>query len=130
MQSEVRVALSRVAVCFHFCQFVSCERSCPGDDSQLLLYDLTQPLPADTRPTSTRPRSQQRPSRPDPSPSYVLSPPATPAQSRNTPSPLAAVEVLPIKAWTAETEVNNLAFSDTGDYVGCVSGQRLSVLKV
>ncbi|CAD6573357.1 MAG: hypothetical protein TREMPRED_000785 [Tremellales sp. Tagirdzhanova-0007] len=103
-----------------------------GDDSQLLLYDLTQPLSPQTRPFSTRPTSRPRPPHADPSPNpyAALSPPATPAQNRKTPSPALAVEVLPVKAWTAETEVNNLAFSDLGDYVGCVSGQKLSVLRV
>ena len=101
-----------------------------GDDSQLLLYDLTQPLPADPPSSSTRPSSRHRGSRPEPSPNlYTLSPPTTPAQSRNTPSPSQAVELLPSKSWTADTEVNNLAFSDSGEWLGCVSGSKLNVLR-
>jgi WD repeat-containing protein 68 len=115
----------------HLSELVPFLMSALGDDCQLLLYDLTQPLPAASRSASTRPTSRQRPSRPAPSPNpYTVSPPTTPSQSRKTPSPAEAVEVLPAKAWTAETEVNNLAFSDSGEFVGCVSGQKLSVLQV
>ncbi|KAK4687317.1 DDB1- and CUL4-associated factor 7, partial [Tremellales sp. Uapishka_1] len=94
-----------------------------GDDSQLLLYDLCSPLPSETPPPSNRPSPLL----------HALSPhPATPANER-TPSPASttqAVEVLPGRAWTAESEVNNLAFSQEGDWLGCVSGQKLNVLKV
>jgi WD repeat-containing protein 68 len=37
---------------------------------------------------------------------------------------------MPVKGWTADAEINNLAFTDSGEWVGCVSGQRMSVLKV
>jgi WD repeat-containing protein 68 len=98
-----------------------------GDDSQLLLYDLTDPLPTSDRPDSAPPKSSNSNSKP-----YSLSPPPTPASglNRNTPSPGLTSEILPTKAWTGGAEINNLAFTDTGDRVGCVSGSRLSVLAV
>jgi WD repeat-containing protein 68 len=91
-----------------------------GDDGQLLMYDLTGPLPtarSDSRATN------------GPSPSYALSPPTTPAANR-TPSPVKSVDILPSKAWSAEAEVNNLAFTDQGDWVGAVHGQKLSILQL
>ena len=94
-----------------------------GDDSQLLMYDLTDPLPT---PEEIDPQAQKT-SR---SKSYTLSPATTPAITR-TPSPAAlANEILPTKAWSGESEINNLAFTSTGDRVGCVSGSRMSVLTV
>lgn len=96
----------------------------PGDDSQLLLYDLTEPLPTADGPEAPTPKTS-RSTKP-----YSLSPPTTPAMSRNTPSPALASEILPTKAWTGAAEINNLAFTDTGDRLGCVSGSRLSVLAV
>ncbi|WVQ81310.1 hypothetical protein IAT38_003433 [Cryptococcus sp. DSM 104549] len=99
-----------------------------GDDSQLLLYDLTQPLPA-SRPSSrakSRPPTSSNPHAPSP---YVLSPPITPSSAR-TPSPKQAAEILPTRGWTAKGEVNNLAFTNGGDWLGCVSGGKLSVLPV
>ncbi|OCF32419.1 WD-repeat protein 68 [Kwoniella heveanensis BCC8398] len=110
-----------------------------GDDSQLLLYDLTAPLP-ESRPPSTQPPNTRASS----SNPYALSPPMTPnsqsqphsqaqsrsqSQSRSSPS-IDAIEMLPVKGWTADAEVNNLAFNEKGDWVGCVSGGRLSVLQV
>ncbi|KAL7421121.1 hypothetical protein Q5752_004006 [Cryptotrichosporon argae] len=90
-----------------------------GDDSQLLMYDLTSPLPT----PAPSGRSSARPS----TAAYALSPPRTPTR---TPSPArAAVEVQPARGWTAKQEINNLAFSSAGDWVGCVAGQRLSVLQ-
>lgn len=102
-----------------------------GDDSQLLLYDLTSPLP-EARPSSTRPSTRpSTTSRSGISPnSYALSPPSTPSQARSSPSPAHAAEIMPVKGWTADAEINNLAFTDSGEWVGCVSGQRMSVLKV
>jgi len=95
----------------------------PGDDSQLLMYDLTDPLPTpdDIEPHATKKNRNSK--------SYTLSPPTTPAIPR-TPSPAIANEILPVKAWSGGSEINNLAFTDTGDRVGCVSGSRLSVLAV
>ncbi|WWD21312.1 hypothetical protein CI109_105796 [Kwoniella shandongensis] len=100
-----------------------------GDDSQVLLYDLTSPLP-ETRPPSTQPPTSK-------SPNTVLSPPMTPGSQGGggggggrTPSPSQAVEVLPVSGWTAHAEVNNLAFSEQGDWLGCVSGAKLNVLRV
>lgn len=98
-----------------------CESLTTGDDGQLLMYDLTGPLPT--------PRSESRSTKNASSPAYALSPPATPATNR-TPSPVKAVDILPTKAWTADSEVNNLAFTDKGDWVGAVSGQKLSVLQM
>jgi WD repeat-containing protein 68 len=94
-----------------------------GDDSQLLMYDLTDPLPTpdDIDPHATKKNRNSK--------SYTLSPPTTPAIPR-TPSPAVANEILPVKAWSGGSEINNLAFTDTGDRVGCVSGSRLSVLAV
>ncbi|WVO15364.1 hypothetical protein L204_103020 [Cryptococcus depauperatus] len=92
-----------------------------GDDSQLLLYDLTSPLPSP--PIS---RSNLRPS--DHS-AYALSPTGTPASQR-TPSPGEVIEMMPTKGWTAKGELNNLAFTKDGDWVGCVNGGRLSLLHV
>lgn len=103
-----------------------------GDDSQILLYDLTEPLPADTRPSSTRSSSRlpsARTATASPN-AFALSTPGTPAQNRNTPSPAAAIELSPSKGWTADSEINNLAFSDDGDLLGCVSGSKLHVLRV
>ncbi|RSH95138.1 hypothetical protein EHS25_000224 [Saitozyma podzolica] len=102
-----------------------------GDDSQLLLYDLTSPLP-EARPASTRPSTRpSTTSRSGISPnSYALSPPSTPSQARSSPSPAHAAEIMPVKGWTADAEINNLAFTNSGEWVGCVSGQRMSVLKV
>lgn len=108
-----------------------------GDDSQLLLYDLSGPLP--TPDTSSKQQSKSasasttRPSRPSPNPmsAYSLSPPTTPATiNPSTPSPGLASEILPSKAWTADSEINNLAFSDEGDRLACVSGSKLTVLAV
>lgn len=99
-----------------------------ADDCQLLLYDLSEPLPTNTG-SSTRTGSRPTTTKtnyPDP---YSLSPAPTP-QSRNTPSPALAVEMAPVRAWTAESEVNNLSFDDSGDWIGCVSGSKLSVLQV
>lgn len=87
-----------------------------GDDAQVLLYDLTSPLPAES---SSRNNA-----------SYSLSPPATPNARTPSPSSSRAVELQPARAWNAGAEVNNLAFSQTGEWLGCVSGQRLSVLQV
>lgn len=113
-----------------------------GDDSQVLLYDLTEPLPTpdESKPHTSTKSSRQTAtaSKPSPNPTsnlisaYSLSPPPTPATaiSRNTPSPGLASEVLPVRAWTGDTEINNLAFSDSGDRLGCVSGSKLSVLAV
>ncbi|WVQ93012.1 hypothetical protein IAU59_000075 [Kwoniella sp. CBS 9459] len=106
-----------------------------GDDSQLLLYDLTAPLP-ESRPPSTQPPNTRSSS----SNPYALSPPMTPSstsqsqtrsqsQSRSSPS-IEAIEMLPVKGWTSDAEVNNLAFNEKGDWVGCVSGGRLNVLQV
>ncbi|WVQ73764.1 hypothetical protein IAR50_003344 [Cryptococcus sp. DSM 104548] len=96
-----------------------------GDDSQLLLYDLTAPI-SSSRPSS---RSNFKPPPANPSPYAALSPSATPASQR-TPSPADAAEILPSKGWTARGEVNNLAFTSNGDWLGCVSGNRMSVLSV
>ncbi|KAK8844033.1 hypothetical protein IAR55_006827 [Kwoniella newhampshirensis] len=94
-----------------------------GDDSQVLLYDLTSPLP-ETRPPSTQPSTTK-------SPNNVLSPPITPSShGARTPSPAQAPDILPVSGWTAESEVNNLAFSEKGDWLGCVSGAKLNVLHV
>ena len=94
-----------------------------GDDSQLLMYDLTDPLPTpdDIDPQAAKNNRKSK--------SYTLSPPTTPAIPR-TPSPAIANEILPVKAWSGGSEINNLAFTDTGDRIGCVSGSRLSVLAV
>lgn len=101
-----------------------------GDDSQLLLYDLTGPLPSPETSKQSHSTKPSRPARPSPSP-YSLSPPTTPAAlNRNTPSPGLASEILPTKAWTGDGEINNLAFSDSGDRLGCVSGSKLTVLAV
>lgn len=42
----------------------------------------------------------------------------------------AAVEIMPSRAWSAEAGINNLAFDREGEWLGCVGGSRLSVLKV
>ncbi|WWC72868.1 uncharacterized protein I206_106832 [Kwoniella pini CBS 10737] len=115
-----------------------------GDDSQLLLYDLTQPLP-ESRPSSTKPSNQN--SRTNSSNPYgTLSPPITPNSSRplstgnsrsrsraessttGTSTSGEPLEILPVKAWNANNEINNLAFNDKGDWVGCVSGTKLNIL--
>lgn len=38
--------------------------------------------------------------------------------------------MMPVKGWTARGEINNLAFTNDGDWVGCVSGTTLKVLHV
>lgn len=142
----------------------------PGDDAQLLLYDLTTPLPA-SRPTSTRPQSSKPLSQPKPQPSSqslkpkphtsqsILSPTASPHPISRDASPAAqlpdsaaglqsttttgtakedgtvsageaAIEIMPAKAWTAEGGINNLCWDSKGEWLGCVSGNRLSVLRV
>ena len=98
-----------------------------GDDSQVLMYDLCSPLPA-PRPSSRNPTSSRN--GPSPSPSYSLSPPTTPSRNRSTPSPAPSVEMRPSKAWTAGGQVNNLSFTDTGDWLGTVHGQKFSLLRV
>ncbi|WWC63796.1 uncharacterized protein I303_106401 [Kwoniella dejecticola CBS 10117] len=125
-----------------------------GDDSQLLLYDLTQPLP-ESRPPSTKPTNSHQTSRTNSSNPYgALSPPITPNSHAHAQRPLSTgqsqsqsrsrsradssttgtsasgepIEILPVKAWNAQTEINNLAFNEKGDWVGCVSGTRLNVL--
>ncbi|ORY33037.1 WD40-repeat-containing domain protein [Naematelia encephala] len=108
-----------------------------GDDSQLLLYDLTEPLPSESE-IPSRSSSRPTPSAPSnkisnglsPNNPYTLSPPPTPSQSRGTPSPAQAVEMFPSRAWSADSELNNLTFSDDGQWIGCVSGSKLSVLHV
>jgi WD repeat-containing protein 68 len=94
-----------------------------GDDSQLLVYDLTQPIP--TEPEVARARTSR-----DNGP-YALSPAGTPSGA-GTPSPATqrSLEIQPVRAWTSQAEINNLAFSHAGDQVGCVSGNRLSVLQL
>jgi WD repeat-containing protein 68 len=96
-----------------------------GDDSQLLMYDLTDPLPTPDEEPTPNLKSSRSKSHPN-----ALSPPVTPA--RRTPSPALGTtnEILPTKAWTGSGEINNLAFTDVGDRIGCVSGSRLSVLAV
>lgn len=156
-----------------------------GDDAQLLLYDLTTPLPA-SRPASTRPGSSKPAStRPKPSanpsatssshltkprhPHSILSPTASPhLPISRDPSPAAqlpesaaglessvtlsgkgqvdgdgaggagtgsgageaAMEIMPARGWTAEAGINNLCWDGKGEWLGCVSGNRLSVLRV
>ncbi|WVR08876.1 hypothetical protein IAU60_005935 [Kwoniella sp. DSM 27419] len=100
-----------------------------GDDSQLLLYDLTEPLP-ESRPPSTQlsnNRSKSTTNNP-----YALSPPLSPSsQSQGRKSPMAEPnEMLPVKGWTADAEINNLAFNEQGDWVGCVSGTKVNLLQV
>ena len=103
-----------------------------GDDQQLLLWDLTEPLPA-PRPKSSASRPGHNGTNSHASPNtYALSPaPSTDAAGgrNSTPSPSWAVDIYPTKAWQGEGEINNLAFSQEGDWVGCVSGQKLSVLR-
>ncbi|AAW44203.1 transparent testa glabra 1 protein (ttg1 protein), putative [Cryptococcus deneoformans JEC21] len=94
-----------------------------GDDSQLLLYDLTAPLPTSRSSSRSNFRNSNATS------PYVLSPSATPSSQR-TPSPADAVEMMPAKGWTARGEINNLAFTNDGDWVGCVTGTTLKVLHV
>ena len=99
-----------------------------GDDSQLLLYDLTEPLPLPASESKSHSKSSTHtPSTglsPSPAPSSnVTSRSGTPAS--NGPSP----ELGPVRAWTAGQEINNLAWTHNGDSVGCVSGNTLSVLK-
>lgn len=102
-----------------------------ADDCQVLLYDLTQPLPtAESRP-STRAQSR-RPSNSKESRSpggFSLDPPAAPSREQS-PAPPGSVDIQPQKSWTAQQEVNNLAFSDDGEWIGCVSGSHLNVLRV
>lgn len=94
-----------------------------GDDSQLLLYDLTAPLPSSRSSSRSNFRNSNTTS------PYVLSPSVTPSSQR-TPSPADAVEMMPVKGWTAKGEINNLAFTNNGNWVGCVSGTALKVLHV
>lgn len=115
-----------LASCGELCNFIAHKNKLKygiGDDSQLLLYDLTAPLP--TSRSSSRSNFQNS----NPTSPYVLSPSATPSSQR-TPSPADAVEMMPVKGWTARGEINNLAFTNDGDWVGCVSGTTLKVLHV
>lgn len=86
-----------------------------GDDGQILIYDLTEKIPVEPKAkTSNGP--------------YALSPAVGETPTR-TPSPANnAVEYQPVRAWNAPAEINNLAYSRDGDWVGAVSGQRLSVV--
>ncbi|RXK37450.1 hypothetical protein M231_05273 [Tremella mesenterica] len=109
-----------------------------GDDCQLLLWDLTSPIPERPKPTPKNPNGNGQPNgvrSPSASPlpnAYGLSP--VPSQELGTgsksPSPGAALDLSPVRAWNADMEINNLAFDREGEWVGCVSGQRLNVLKV
>lgn len=102
-----------------------------ADDCQVLLYDLTEPLPtAESRP-STRAQSRVPSNSKDAkSPgSYGINTSATPSRDQS-PTPAGPVDIHPEKSWTASQEVNNLAFSDDGEWIGCVSGSKLSMLRV
>jgi WD repeat-containing protein 68 len=147
-----------------------------GDDAQLLLYDMTAPLPSTSRPPSTAPTNSSKPSgkshlKASQSQSHtILSPSASPnfqterdsatllpasaradgARSRlgggsgddamegrdqggadgSSTAAAAAVEIMPSRAWSAESGINNLAFDREGEWLGCVSGSNLSVLRV
>jgi hypothetical protein len=37
---------------------------------------------------------------------------------------------VPAKAFAADTEINNLTFTDDGAFIGFVAGQRLNLLQV
>lgn len=87
-----------------------------GDDAQLLIYDLTEKIPVE--PTKHKPSNGP----------YSLSPSATPDARTPSPTQTRAVEYQPVRAWTAPAEINNLAYDKDGEWIGCVSGQRLSVL--
>lgn len=41
-----------------------------------------------------------------------------------------AISIMPARGWSAGREISNLAFDKDGEWVGCVAGTRLSVLKV
>ena len=92
-----------------------------GDDGQLLLYDLTGPLPT--------PRSDSKSQNTISSPHHALSPPITPNTS-HTPPPPKAVDIWPTRAYTAESEIVNLAFRDQEDQIGFVSGSKLTIIDV
>ncbi|WOO84876.1 Protein TRANSPARENT TESTA GLABRA 1 [Vanrija pseudolonga] len=94
-----------------------------GDDAQLLVYDLTRPLP-------TEGESGGRSGRSGNNGPYALSPPATPSNRTPSPSSTRAAEIQPVRAWSSAAEINNLIFSHSGEWVGCVSGSRLSVLQL
>ncbi|WWC90993.1 uncharacterized protein L201_005932 [Kwoniella dendrophila CBS 6074] len=150
-----------------------------GDDSQVLLYDLTQPIP-ESRPSSTKPSSTTTRTNSammtggGNNKAYdTLSPPITPnsmslSQSRslsvnanndddelisrsglgsrsrsrgsqngssingsgNSSDQQQPLSILPVKGWTANSEINNLSFNEKGDWLGCVSGNKLNVLAI
>lgn len=85
-----------------------------GDDAQLLLYDLTSPLPfpASTSTPSLKPASNQ------------------PSRSP-TPAPTRTPNIQPSMAWNASAEINNLAWGSEGSgLIGSVSGRRVTCLRV
>jgi DDB1- and CUL4-associated factor 7 len=85
-----------------------------GDDAQLLLYDLTSPLPfpASTSTPSLKPASNQ------------------PSRSP-TPAPTRTPSIQPSMAWNASAEINNLAWGSEGSgLIGSVSGRRVTCLRV
>jgi WD repeat-containing protein 68 len=88
------------------------------------VYDLTQPLPAEpeTRPRGTSASRDNGP--------YALSPSATPSVGTPSPATSRSLEIQPVRAWTGPAEINNLAFSQNGETVGCVTANRLSVLQL
>lgn len=87
-----------------------------GDDGQILVYDLTDKIPVEPKA-----KGSNGP--------YALSPAVGETPATRTPSPAStAVEYQPVRAWNAPGEINNLAYNRDGDWVGAVSGQRLSVV--
>ncbi|KAK1922636.1 putative transparent testa glabra 1 protein [Papiliotrema laurentii] len=94
-----------------------------GDDCQLLLYDLTGPLPAPRQEAKSQTAKSSSPA------NYAFSPPATPNDAQSPP-PAKAAEIMPAKAWTADSEIVNLAFTDSGNQIGAISGSKLSILDI
>lgn len=119
----------------HSLQALKTDSYTKGDDGQVLIYDLTGELPKGQSSSSKAPRnrdnnSSQQPSASDSKNSYALSPSVGTAATNRTPSPSPAVDVVPAKAFAADTEINNLTFTDDGAFIGFVAGQRLNLLQV
>ena len=89
----------------------------------MLLYDLTGPLPAPRQEAKSQTAKSSSPA------NYAFSPPATPNDAQSPP-PAKAAEIMPAKAWTADSEIVNLAFTDSGKQIGAISGSKLSILDI
>lgn len=107
-----------------------------GDDSQLLLYDLTSSLPypaSAVSSTNSSPAPNAKSSSTNHSSTHVKHTETLGAMQTGTPAATPTVKKQPYMAWTANNgEVNNLAWgqdAEDGAWIGAVSGKRLTCLR-